>query len=810
MPEQNGNSFNRDALLNREQREAVHHTEGPLLILAGAGSGKTRVLTHRIAYLIEEKGVLPYHIMAITFTNKAAEEMKNRVLSMVDYGDAVWVMTFHATCVRILRRFADRLGYGNDFTIYDTDDQRTLLKHAIQEMNLDPKIFKERAAAARISDWKNEAVGPAEALRNAGSNYYERVAADIYQEYEKRMRKNNAMDFDDLLLNTVRLFREDREVLENYQERFRYIMVDEYQDTNHVQFELIRLLSEKYQNICVVGDDDQSIYRFRGADIRNILEFEQQFRNARVIRLEQNYRSTTSILDCANAVIRNNRGRKEKKLWSERGKGAAVTFRLYENGYEEAEETLRMIRQAVVNGALYSDFAILYRTNAQSRAFEERCINMNVPYRIVGGVNFYQRAEIKDLIAYLKTVASGRDDISVRRILNVPKRGIGQATVERVAAYAAANGMSFFDAVRHAGEIPGVERAKDKLLTFAHLIGELKEEAESGRFDELIRNIIARTDYYSTLEDLDREQADSKKENIEELISKAKDFEDNWEGEEEPELIDLLEDIALVADVDSVSEDEDRVLLMTLHSSKGLEFPTVFLCGMEDGLFPSYMSLDSGDPTEIEEERRLCYVGITRAKDRLVLSAARARTVRGEVNYNKVSRFIEEIPEEYLERGDERRGRQRSFFDDDNGYAGDFGAYRSRRNSSYESSYGERSSYGGSGFPGNRSSGGRSGSSSYGSGSGASSSYGSSSYGGAARSGGSGGLGGKPSFGKNFSVEKPSSLSYGVGDRVHHLKFGDGTVKEIVDGKKDYEVLVDFDTAGEKRMFASFAKLKKI
>ena len=786
MPyQQENSSVLRDALLNKEQREAVCHTEGPLLILAGAGSGKTRVLTHRIAYLIEEMDVSPYHIMAITFTNKAAEEMKNRVLSMVDYGDAVWVMTFHATCVRILRRFADRLGYDTDFTIYDTDDQKTLLKHTIQEMNLDLKIFKERAQAARISEWKNELITPREALEMTGGNYYDRMAAEIYQEYEKRMRKNNAMDFDDLLLNAVKLFRENPDVLQNYQERFRYIMVDEYQDTNHVQFEFIRLLAEKYQNICVVGDDDQSIYRFRGADIRNILDFEHQFKNARVIRLEQNYRSTTRILDCANAVIQNNHGRKEKHLWSERGEGQEVVFKLYENGYDEAEGTIREIQKGIREGKSYSDFAILYRTNAQSRAFEERCISMNVPYRIVGGVNFYQRAEIKDLIAYLKTIASGRDDIAVRRILNVPRRGIGQATVERVADFAEAHGMSFFDAIRHASEIPGAERAVTKLSAFYHLIGELREEAREGGFDELIRSVIARTDYYSTFDDLDKEQADSKKENIEELISKAKDFEDNFEGDGEPELIDLLEDIALVADVDSMTEGEDRVLLMTLHSSKGLEFPTVFLAGMEDGLFPSYMSLDSGDPMEIEEERRLCYVGITRAMDRLVLSAARARTLRGEVNYNKVSRFIGEIPDELLTRDDPRERKPRSF-------AGGFGYDEDDIGGSGRMKQGSFFGRGGN-IGGERNF--------------------SDPFGGGERKESSekrGGLGGKAAFGKSFEVAKASSLDYTVGDRVHHIKFGDGTVKEIVDGKKDHEVLVDFDTAGEKRMFASFAKLKKI
>ena len=742
------------AMLNNEQREAVFHTEGPLLILAGAGAGKTRVLTHRIAYLIEEMNVPPYNIMAITFTNKAAQEMKDRVLQMVDFGDSVWVSTFHSSCVRILRRHIDFLGYDTDFSIYDTDDQKTLLKHVIKDMDLDPKVYKEKILAGYISAAKNEMLEP-EDMRREAASYRERVHADIYEEYQKRMKANNALDFDDLLILTVKLLRENKEVLRYYQNRFRYIMVDEYQDTNHVQFELVRLLAESHKNLCVVGDDDQSIYRFRGADVRNILEFEEHFPGTKVIKLEQNYRSTTHILDAANAVIHHNANRKDKHLWSELGEGDTVDFHEYLTGSEEAEEVIRKVRRAVMNGENYRDFAVLYRTNAQSRAFEEKCISYNVPYRLVGGVNFYQRQEIKDLIAYLKTIANGRDDIATQRIINVPKRGIGQTTIDKLLAYGMAHDMSLMDVINHASSVPGVERAVSKLQVFSHMIGELKH-AEMD-IDELLKAVIEKTGYLMTLEDFEQEKAEQKRENIDELISKAKDFTDSWEEEMPPTLTDFLEEVALIADVDSMNADEDRLILMTLHSSKGLEFPTVFLCGMEDGLFPSYMSIDSGDPMDIEEERRLCYVGITRAMRHLYISAAKSRMVRGETMFNTVSRFVKELPEEIREAS---------------------GAFAPKKPKTQYSFGGYERSLGidGGGYG----------------------------------SGETRKAPAKATFGKTFEIKKDSSLEYGIGDRVHHIKFGDGTVLDIVDGKKDFEVTVDFDTAGEKRMFASFAKLKKI
>ena len=781
-------SGGRYELLNEQQREAVFHTEGPLLILAGAGAGKTRVLTHRVAYLIEEQGVAPYNIMAITFTNKAAQEMKDRVSAMVDYSESVWIATFHSSCVRILRRFIDLLGYDKDFTIYDADDQRTAVKQVVKEMDLDPKMYKERALAAWISSCKNEMVTPERAMSEAGSDFRRKKEAEIYENYQKRLKKNNAVDFDDLLLLTVKLLRENPQVLEYWQNRFRYIMVDEYQDTNHVQFELVALLAARHKNICVVGDDDQSIYRFRGADIRNILEFEQHFPGAKVVRLEQNYRSTQSILDAANSVIRNNRGRKEKHLWSELGTGEAVVFNQYENGYEEAERIVRRIRAEVLAGAKYTDYAVLYRTNAQSRAFEEKCIEMNVPYRLVGGVNFYQRQEIKDLLAYLKTIDSGKDDLSTQRILNVPRRGIGDSTVMKLQLFAAQNDLSLMETITHADRVPGLGRVLQKLQVFSHLIGELRALSRDGETElpDLLREILDRTDYYSTLDEFDEDRAAQKRENIDELINKAADFVNNWEEEGPPSLTAFLEEVALVADVDSVTDDENRILLMTIHGAKGLEFPTVFLAGMEDGLFPSYMSMNSGDPMDIEEERRLCYVGITRAMKRLYLSAARGRTMHGEFVYNPVSRFVKELPAEIWET--EIPAKRKSYvFEDRDGFDFDSG----------RSSYGRRGyGSGESSFPSSRT--------------------GSPSTVSSRASGASRGISSpypqppKPQFGRSFEIKKAAALDYGVGDRVRHIKFGEGTVLEITEGKKDFEVLVRFDGPGEKRMFASFAKLKKV
>ena len=744
--------------LNKPQKEAVFHTEGPLLILAGAGSGKTRVLTHRIAYLIEEKGVNPWNILAITFTNKAAEEMRQRVDSLVGIGaESIWVSTFHSMCVRILRRYIDRLGYDNRFTIYDTDDQKTLMKEVCRKTDIDTKRFKERMLLSVISSAKNEMILPEEFELNAGGDFVQLKIAKVYKEYEAQMRANNALDFDDLLVKTVQLLETQPDVRENYQERFRYIMVDEYQDTNTVQFRLVSLLAGKYRNLCVVGDDDQSIYKFRGANIRNILDFEKEFSDAKVIKLEQNYRSVGNVLEVANSVIRNNKGRKEKTLWTDNEKGEKIRLRQFDTAYDEAQFIAEDIKDETAQGANYSDHAVLYRTNAQSRLLEEKCVAMNIPYKIVGGINFYSRREIKDVLSYLKTIDNGKDDLAVRRIINVPKRGIGLTTINRIQESAAARGIGFYDALSAPDLIPGIGRSASKLDSFAALIEYFKGRSEESGVTDLLTEVIEKTGYTESLEADDPEELEARVQNIDELVSKAAVYEESCSDRgERPTLSGFLEEVALVADIDSVAEDRDYVILMTLHSAKGLEFPHVYLAGMEDGLFPSYMSISGDDPEELEEERRLCYVGVTRAEEKLTLTCARMRLVRGERQYNSMSRFIKEMPSALIDTG-KREG----------GFSQNVSLGEKRTYSSEVSGY-KRSAYAQ-----------------------------------------------KPAFaaiqkGSGLMAKKSEGLSYGVGDRVRHVKFGDGTVTEIKEGGRDYEVTVQFDTAGVRKMFALFAKLIKI
>ena len=758
--------------LNPVQKEAASCTEGPLLILAGAGSGKTRVLTHRIAYLIEEKGVNPWNIMAITFTNKAAQEMRDRVDRLVEFGaESIWVATFHSSCVRILRRYIDRLGYDNHFTIYDTDDQKSVIRKAVKELDLDPKQYREGPLLGVISAAKNEMIEPQDFETQAGGDFRICQEAKIYKAYQKTLIDNNAVDFDDLLLLTVRLLRENRDVLEAYQERLRYIMVDEYQDTNSVQFELIRLLSGKYHNLCVVGDDDQSIYKFRGADITNILSFEETFPGAKVVKLEQNYRSTNNILEAANSVIANNAHRKEKHLWSENGEGKEVSFIHYETAYGEAEDVIDKIQTAVHMGKYqYQDCAILYRTNAQSRAFEEKCIKKSVPYRLVGGVNFYQRQEIKDILAYLKTIDSGRDDLSVTRIVNVPKRGIGQVTLNKLAVYASEHGMRLFQAMEQAEQIPGIGKAADKIKGFVNQIMVFRALAKELDAAELIESILEQTGYLEELEKLEEDKAQAKQENLDEFQNKAADY---YANHDEAALTDFLEEVALVADIDNMDSEADSLTLMTLHSAKGLEFPVVYMTGMEEGLFPSYMSMNSGDPGDIEEERRLCYVGITRAMQQLTLTAAKQRMVHGNIQYSAISRFVKELPQEKLDWKEETFG----------------GLFKKVPSMTANSLSG--SLFGGS--------------SSMSSGSSFSASQGSQT---AKKTNYDNVFDLK--YAKAFSSPKPDSLDYKEGDRVSHIKFGKGTVLAVEDMKKDYQVTVEFDTAGVKKLFAGFAKLKKI
>lgn len=737
--------------LNEPQRKGVFTTEGPVLLLAGAGSGKTRVLTARIAWLIEEKGVNPWNIMAITFTNKAAGEMKERVEDMVGFGaDSIWVATFHSTCVRILKRFADRLGYSNSFTIYDTDDQKTVIKEIMKKHEIDPKDFKDRYFLSAISNAKNELISPLNYHKSVKHDYHKVRIAKVYEDYQRTLKRNNAMDFDDLIMKTVELFDAHPDVLSQYQERFRYIMVDEYQDTNTAQFAFISRLAGKYRNICVVGDDDQSIYKFRGANIRNILDFEKVYSDAVVIKLEQNYRSTQNVLSAANAVISNNRSRKEKALWTDKGEGNKIHFRQFDNALEEAdfitEDIFKKQKEKTVR---YNDCAVLFRTNAQARLVEERFILRGIPYDVVGGTNFYARREIKDILAYLKTIDNGLDDIAIRRIINVPKRGIGMTSIQRVVDYADERNISFYDAMCEANQIIGLGKAAAKITAFTGMIQVFKSKLRLYGIPDLIRDIIDTTDYIVGLDVSSDEDLKNRIENIDELYNKAIMFE---EANNEATLSDFLDEVALVADIDHVTGEGGQVLLMTLHSAKGLEFPHVYIAGMEDGIFPSYMSISAEDPeSEIEEERRLAYVGITRAGDDLTLTCAKQRMVHGETQYNAVSRFLKEIPSELM---DNRISSFRKMK-----ISVPVKKYTAPENKPYVAGGTSALKRGGIGQ-------------------------------------------GIPSMG--------ASPDYSIGDRVTHIKYGIGTVKNLEQGAKDYQVSVDFDTAGPKVMYATFAKLKKV
>lgn len=760
--------------LNREQKEAVISTEGPLLILAGAGSGKTRTLTHRIAYLIDEMGVNPWNILAITFTNKAAGEMRERVDSLVGYGsDQIWVTTFHATCMRILRRHIDRLGFDNNFTIYDTDDQKSVIKGICKRLNIDTKIYKERSLLGAISSAKDELVGVQEYQLQSMGDYNKQVTANVYREYQDTLKKSNALDFDDIIVKTVELFKSCPEVLNNYQDRFRYIMVDEYQDTNTAQFELVRLLADKYRNLCVVGDDDQSIYKFRGANIRNILDFERVYPDAKVIKLEQNYRSTQSILDAANAVIHNNVGRKDKALWTDKGNGSRIHFRQLENAYEEAEYIADDIAHKVKKeGADYGDCAVLYRTNAQARLLEERMVIEGIPYNVVGGTNFYSRAEIKDILAYLKTIDNGRDEVALRRIINVPKRGIGATTVEKIAGYADMRDIPLYDAMCEAEQIMSLGKAAAKINSFVNMIQVFRSGLPSYGISGMIKAILEYTDYEEYLKDQDDESAEDRLANVDELITKAVSYE---ETHDDPTLSEFLEEIALVADIDNVEDGDNRVLLMTLHSAKGLEFPNVYLTGMEDGLFPSYMSIVSDDNEDIEEERRLAYVGITRAMDDLTLTCAKTRMIRGETQYNPVSRFVREIPNTLLDnttpelrKTTAQRNMEEFLLGGNSNVSFDprpKAILKPRTTPKADKPFIAK---GISDL--NR-------------------------------------IAGVQKGIQSTSLEEPE---YGIGDRVSHIKYGEGTVLEISKEPRDYKVTVNFDKAGQKIMYATFAKLKRV
>lgn len=740
--------------LNDKQKEAVLHFEGPLLILAGAGSGKTRVLTHRIAYLIEEHQVPPYHILALTFTNKAANEMRERVNNIIEYGaGSIWVSTFHSTCVRILRRFIDHLGYDNAFTIYDSDDQKSLMKDICKQLNIDTKKYKERTFLNAISSAKDELKTPEQYADEVAKEYNKKIFGRVYKEYQKRLKQNNALDFDDLIMLTVQLFQQNAEILNHYQERFPFILVDEYQDTNTAQFTLLSLLASRYQNLCVVGDDDQSIYRFRGANIHNILNFEKIFPATKVIRLEQNYRSTKNILAAASGVIKHNSMRKEKTLWTTAEAGAPISYGRYDNEYEEAQGIAADIHRQVKDGMSYSDFAILYRTNAQSRVFEEKLIYEGIPYRIIGAVNFYARKEIKDILCYLKTINNSADDIAIKRIINIPRRGIGQTTIGRISDYAFSQEMPFYEALRRVDEILGCTRASAKIHSFVSLIEHfrMKLRGEMYSLEDMTQELLDVTGYVRELEAEDTDEANGRIENIESLMNKIVQYEEDNNG---GTLNDLLEDIALVADIDTVSDDAEQVLLMTLHSAKGLEFPNVYICGMEETIFPGASAVFGDDPSELEEERRLCYVGITRAMKKLTLTSANQRMRNGEMNFNRPSRFINEIPRHLVKQT--------------------YGAVLKPETESKPTEFSRTKA---SLYTKDR----------------------------------------KNPFANNPYIQKgmgsaspAGAPDYQVGDRVSHTKFGQGIVRSLTKLTNDYEVVIEFDGFGQRKLRSSFAKLTKL
>lgn len=740
--------------LNDKQKEAVLHFEGPLLILAGAGSGKTRVLTHRIAYLIEEHQVPPYHILALTFTNKAANEMRERVNNIIEYGaGSIWVSTFHSTCVRILRRFIDHLGYDNAFTIYDSDDQKSLMKDICKQLNIDTKKYKERTFLNAISSAKDELKTPEQYADEVAKEYNKKIFGRVYKEYQKRLKQNNALDFDDLIMLTVQLFRQNAEILNHYQERFPFILVDEYQDTNTAQFTLLSLLASRYRNLCVVGDDDQSIYRFRGANIHNILNFEKIFPATKVIRLEQNYRSTKNILAAASGVIKHNSMRKEKTLWTTAEAGAPISYGRYDNEYEEAQGIAADIHRQVKDGMSYNDFAILYRTNAQSRVFEEKLIYEGIPYRIIGAVNFYARKEIKDILCYLKTINNSADDIAIKRIINIPRRGIGQTTIGRISDYAFSQEMPFYEALRRVDEIPGCTRASAKIHSFVSLIDHfrMKLRGEMYSLEDMTQELLDVTGYVRELEAENTDEANGRIENIESLMNKIVQYEEDNNG---GTLNDLLEDIALVSDIDTVSDDAEQVLLMTLHSAKGLEFPNVYICGMEETIFPGASAVFGDDPSELEEERRLCYVGITRAMKKLTLTSANQRMRNGEMNFNRPSRFINEIPRHLVKQT--------------------YGAVLKPETESKPTEFSRTKA---SLYTKDR----------------------------------------KNPFANNPYIQKgmgsaspAGAPDYQVGDRVSHTKFGQGIVRSLTKLTNDYEVVIEFDGFGQRKLRSSFAKLTKL
>ena len=782
--------------LNDKQKEAVLATEGPCLVIAGAGSGKTKVLTHKIAYLMSEMHVKPWNILAITFTNKAANEMKERVEKLV--GDAakdMWIGTFHSICVRILRKYIDRLGYDHSFLIFDTSDQKTLVKECMKSLKIDDKMFTDRSIMSEISNAKNEMLEPKTYQTKYAGEYRKEIIGKVYEMYQQKLKENNAVDFDDLINHTIKILTENPDALEYYSDKFKYVLVDEYQDTNKAQFTLVTLLASKYGNITVVGDNDQGIYSFRGADITNILNFEKDFPGAKLIKLEQNYRCTGNILKAANAVIKHNENKYEKKLWTENDEGALPTIHKADDEYDEGRFIVQEINHLRRGEYMkYSDFTVLYRMNSQSRAIEEILRREGIPYKIVGGLKFYERKEIKDIISYLRLIYNFSDNISLRRIINEPKRGIGKTSIDNIGEISEQTGLSMFDIIKHAEDY-GLNRVKANSMEFIQTIEYLRSKIEELSISDLIKETLDKTGYMKALELENTTEAESRIENLEEFLTVAIEFE---EEEAENTLADFLEGITLSSDIDGMEDSEDSVTLMTLHSAKGLEFPVVFLVGLEEGIFPGNKSI--GEPKELEEERRLFYVGITRAKQFLYLTCAKRRTIFGSTSYNAISRFVEEIPSDLLEGYDDVMNNKEESYEDSS-YNWEYGSNYSH-NSGFASS-GKTKTYKIDGNS-NGSMGGT-----YGGNSVAAKSFG---YGNSNNSGFQ--FKTAESFLSSLNSKKTSDTfdisKYKEGQRIYHKKFGEGTINKIEEEGEDYKIDISFDKAGHKRLMAKFANLEVI
>ena len=767
--------------LNDKQKEAVLNTEGPCLVIAGAGSGKTKVLTHKIAYLMSEKYVKPWNILAITFTNKAANEMKERVENLV--GDAakdMWIGTFHSICVRILRKYIDRLGFDHSFLIFDTSDQRTLIKECMKALKIDDKMFTDRSILSEISNGKNEMLEPKAYQVKYAGDYRKEIIGRVYELYQKRLKENNAIDFDDIINYTIKILQENEDALEYYTNKFQYILVDEYQDTNKAQFTLVTMLASRHGNITVVGDNDQGIYSFRGADISNILNFEKDFPGAKLIKLEQNYRCTGNILKAANSVIKHNENKYEKKLWTENEEGSLPTIHKSDDEYDEGryivEEINHLRREEYFK---YSDFVVLYRMNSQSRAIEEILRREGIPYKIVGGLKFYERKEIKDIISYLRLIYNFSDNISLRRIINEPKRGIGRTSIDNISEISEKTGLSMFDVIKHADEY-GLNRVKANADEFIKTIEELRGKIEDLSISELIKETLNKTGYVKALEQENTTEAETRIQNLEEFLTVAIEFE---EEEAENTLADFLEGITLSSDIDGIEDSEDSVTLMTLHSAKGLEFPVVFLVGMEEGIFPGSKSI--GEPKELEEERRLFYVGITRAKRYLYLTCAKKRTIFGSTSYNQISRFINEIPTDLLDGYDELEGNSNNNEFVDSPYKWEYGTSQNARRYSINSSFGSVNSekVAASSTSTNMNTGFQ--------------------------------FKSAESFLNSLNNKRKEESSFDIskfkeGQRIYHKKFGEGTINKIEEEGEDYKLDISFDKAGHKRLMAKFANLQII